>query len=122
MVYKEKTKYGEIKIDKGIIAQLIRDSVKPYLLRVKSSVDKSFSVSSKGIFINITVSISLGESISLVCEGIINFLSKAIIEDLQLLVDDIIVNVESVYTQKGNISPREITVKFSERISDTNKH
>lgn len=115
MIYTEDTKQGVISINKVIINQLIQEAFKPWNGKVHISNAKTISSSNKGLYLEFSFSAQIGESLSLIFNSVMDFLVESIKGTLELEIDDIVINLDSIFTQKGTGSKRNIIFRYSDK-------
>jgi len=111
MIFREDTPQGVISVNKTVVNQLIQEALRPFQGKVKL-LNRVAKYSANGIYIKLSFSVIIGESIKDIMDYIMAFLSNAIVESLELQIDDIVLYLAGVHTKKGNTSPREIILSY----------
>jgi len=115
MIYTEKNDKGIISFNKSIITQVVNDSVKSWTNTGKLRLlEKEHKLTDTGIYLCVHISLLLGESLKTCALHMIDHISSVFIQSLELEVDDIVVVVDNVFTEKGSIADRNIEFKYSD--------
>ena len=136
MLHQRTNEYGVITVDNAFLNQLIKESLKPYEGRVWKANYKGRSQdfmiklgnmdalseltvkqTDKGIFIRVPLLIRFGLSMGDLAHAVIHNISDALVNDLELEIDDIEVCITGMIMQKG-IAKRNVTYRYRNNGSD----
>ena len=111
MLVSKKNDQGVITIDDGLFFQLLNEALRPWEGKARYVGEKELRYGEDGLFMSAALSIRIGNSISEICNHIIDFTSRAIEEDLELEVEDIVINVIQMTTARTAVK-RDIRFSY----------
>lgn len=131
MLHQEKNEFGYITIDESLISQVIYEVIKSFngnvwLANYKGKQNDliikigdfdalsqlDISETDNGILVKIYIMTKFGQSISAVVNKVFDAVSKTIIDDLCLQIDNIVVELTGVISSKS-IGKRNSTYSFN---------
>ena len=115
MIYTEKNNLGEITFNKLVLAELISNTLQPWISsgKIKLLSQKEIKQSSKGVYINLHISLAMGQSTSEVIKAIAVSLAEGVTDTIQIDLDDVVVVIDTMFTQKGNTVERNIRYSYN---------
>ena len=111
MLISEKNEFGVVTIDDGLIYQLFAEAIKPLEGKARYLGDKEVRYGENGLYAYTGISIRIGNSISSICNSIIDYVVKICTEDLEVPVDDIVIDVLQMTTVKNTVK-RNIRISY----------
>lgn len=115
MIYTEKNNLGEITFNKLVLAELIQNVLQPWVSsgKIKLLNQKDIKQTSKGVYICLHISLAMGESTSEVVKALAVSLAEGVTETIQIALDDVVVVIDTMFTQKGNNVERNIRYSYN---------
>lgn len=116
MIYSEENKTGEITINKSVIQDIITESIRPWVYTGKLRVlsNKNFKLTDRGINVELHFSVAMGESTNEIISSVSTEIANAVKNSLESELDDITIYIDSMFTKKGAVVPRDIKFSFND--------
>ena len=111
MLTKETNEYGVITLNESLIQEIFAEAIRPCETKAKYMGDKEIRFGEDGLFAYAGLSIKLGNSISDICGGIIEFVVDAVENSLELPIEDIVLEVLQMTTTKTAVK-RNIRISY----------
>ncbi len=111
MLVSKKNDKGVITIDDGLFFQLLNEAMRPFEGKARYVGEKELRFGEDGLFVSASVSIRIGNSISEICNSIIDMAARVIEEDLELEIEDIVINVVQMTTARTSVK-RDIRFSY----------
>lgn len=121
MIYKIQTDKGIISFSKALLNELLSEALKPWTsagklkLLPEAKGSKMLNMDENGLLITMHVQLAIGESISGFANKTIGFIADELIDSLEIPINDIVIYIDGVFTQKGNTDPRDLVYSYRER-------
>ena len=112
MLYKETNELGVITLNEVLVNQLLAEAIAPWEGKAKYTGERQIRCGEDGLYVYAALSIRMGYSIKEIAGGILEYLTKAAVESLELPVEDIIIEVVQMTTFKTSVKR---SIRFSYR-------
>ena len=115
MLSKETNELGVITLNEALVNQLLSEAIKPWESKARYVGERQIRFGDDGLYVYAALSLRIGSSITEIAGGILNYMTEAAANCLELSIEDIIIEVVQMTTSRNAVK-REI--RFSYRGSE----
>ena len=112
MLYKETNDLGIITLNEALVGQLLAEAIAPWEGKAKYTGERQIRCGEDGLYVYAALSIRMGYSTSEIAGGILEYVTKAAEESLELPIEDIIIDVVQMTTLRTFVKR---SIRFSYR-------
>ena len=113
MLTKIENNFGIISYNDKLVRSVVDHAVKPFLGKVLIR-DLSFTITPGGVYVELTIQLAFGESISGATSQIASEIAKGIEDGLELRLNNVVVKINSIVSKRA--VRRNITYDYARNI------
>ena len=100
MLTKETNELGAITLSESLVNQILTEAIAPWEGKARYAGERQIRCGDDGLYIYAALSIRMGYSVKEIAGGILDFVTKASEDMLELPIEDIIIEVVQMTTLK----------------------
>ena len=112
MLTKETNELGAITLSESLVNQILTEAIAPWEGKARYAGERQIRCGDDGLYIYAALSIRMGYSVKEIAGGILDFVTKAADEMLELPIEDIVIEVVQMTTLKTWV---QRSIRFSYR-------
>ena len=112
MLTKETNELGAITLSESLVNQILTEAIAPWEGKARYAGERQIRCGEDGLYVYAALSIRMGYSTSEIAGGILEYVTKAAEESLELPIEDIIIEVVQMTTLRTFVKR---SIRFSYR-------
>ena len=112
MLLKDTNELGAITLSESLVSQILAEAIAPWEGKARYAGERQIRYGDDGLYIYVALSIKMGCSIKEIAGGILDYVTAAVEESLELPIEDIIIEVVQMTTLRTYVKR---SIRFSYR-------